>query len=278
MNKGKRKGKDTGLKRNNNEQYYTKEHIAENCISLTNEYFPLNQFDIIIEPSAGTGVFINDLTKYTPKLIAYDIDPKHHSIIKQDYLTTHVENNNESILVIGNPPFGRQSSLAKKFIKHSCSFANVIAFILPRSFKKDSMISCFDLYFHKVFEINLDENAFIFDDNEYSVPCVFQIWEKKEVQRITQTKLVENEKYTFSKDPSLATFAFRRVGVYAGKFIFENTENLSKESHYFIKSNIQINDDIKNSLNSIAWNKDNTTGPKSISKQELIAELNQILI
>ena len=42
---------------------------------------------------------------------------------------------------IGNPPFGRQSSLAKKFIKHicSCDKTKTIAFILPKSFKKDSL-------------------------------------------------------------------------------------------------------------------------------------------
>lgn len=285
MNKEKQKknNKDTGLKRNNNEQYYTKGEVAQKCIDLTNQHFPLDKFNIIIEPSAGTGSFINGLNNYTEKLISYDIDPKHDSIIKQDYLTTQptqfaTQLDKTNILVIGNPPFGRQSSLAKKFIRHSCLFANVIAFILPKSFKKDSMIHCFDLYFHKVFETNLDENSFIFEESEYSVPCVFQIWEKKTVPRVAQQKMVENDNYTFTKEPLSATFAFRRVGVYAGKFVFENICSLSKESHYFISSNIQINNSIKDSLNSISWNHDNTTGPKSISKQELISKLNQILI
>ena len=47
--------------------------------------------------------------------------------------------NSRKIHVIGNPPFGRQSSLAIKFIKKSCSFSDTISFILPKSFKKDSM-------------------------------------------------------------------------------------------------------------------------------------------
>lgn len=280
MEKNKKKERETGLKRDNNEQYYTKEHVADYCINLTNQYFPLNEFDVIIEPSAGTGAFIKGLQRYSQNLISYDIDPKHESIIKQDYLKTqyhNVDNNiTKKILVIGNPPFGRQSSLAKKFIKHSCLFANVIAFILPRSFKKDSMIQCFDLYFHKMFETNLEDNAFLFNGQNYSVPCIFQIWEKKTVPRIIQPKIVENEKYTFTKDPLSATFAFRRVGVYAGKFIYENIDSLSKQSHYFIKSNISLIDSMKTQLNSITWDQDNTTGPKSISKQELISELNKL--
>jgi hypothetical protein len=43
------------------------------------------------------------------------------------------------IHIIGNPPFGRQSSTAIKFIKKSCLFCNSLSFILPKSFKKDSL-------------------------------------------------------------------------------------------------------------------------------------------
>ena len=270
--------KTTGLKRDNNEQYYTKEQVAEYCVNLTNRQFKLNTFDLIIEPSAGTGSFIKALDKQnvSKNVISYDIEPKYESTIKQDYLSTQVETE-KNVLVIGNPPFGRQSSLAKKFIKHSCKFANVIAFILPKSFKKSSMINCFDSHFHKVFEVNLEENSFIFNEKEYSVPCVFQIWEKQTHPRDILPKLKENEVYEVTKDVSNANIAFRRVGVYAGRFIYDNLETLSKESHYFMKLTISLNDTIRKQLDTIEWTQDNTIGPKSISKQELISKLNQIL-
>ena len=35
---------------------------------------------------------------------------------------------------IGNPPFGPQSSLAKKFIKESCEFCETIAFVSSKEF------------------------------------------------------------------------------------------------------------------------------------------------
>ena len=264
----------TGLKRNNNEQYYTKSYIAEDCIHNLANIYDLNDFECVIEPSAGTGVFLKNLQKYNIKnVLSYDIDPKESTIKKQDYLQTKIDKGN--ILVIGNPPFGRQSSLAKKFIKHSCLFARVIGFILPRSFKKESMTNVFSDFFHKVFEKDLELNSFIYEEKEYGVPCVFQIWEKREYIRQKKEKLKENDTYIFVKKNENPNIAFRRVGGNAGKFFFDEFEKLSSESHYFIKKQ-NINEMFCKKIQEIKWNDNNTTGPKSISKQELIEEFNKI--
>jgi predicted RNA methylase len=267
--------KTTGLKRNNNEQYYTKQDIANKCVKDTSALYNLQSFTSIIEPSAGTGAFLIPLQQYTYKLLAYDIDPKATSILKADYLTIDIEPDN--ILVIGNPPFGRQSSLAKQFVKHSCKFARVIAFILPRSFKKSSMYNAFSIDFHKVYECELPENSFIYLEGEYNVPCVFQIWERRKYNRSPQQKYIENGCYTIVKKYDNPNVSFRRVGVNAGNFTFDNFDALSIESHYFIKSRNVISNNLREQMGNIKWDTDNTTGPKSISKQELIQELNKIL-
>ena len=268
--------KTSGLKRSGHEQYYTQQDVANQCVKEVDTIFKLESFDCITEPSAGTGAFLSPLKEYNlKKVLAYDIDPKEETIIKADFLQTNIQPG--KILVIGNPPFGRQASLAKQFIKHSCKFAEVIAFILPRSFKKTSMSSAFMVNFHKVFEKVLDPNSFVYETKEYAVPCVFQIWEKKNHNREMPQKVVENDKYKVIKKADTPNVAFRRVGVYAGKFTFENFDDLSPESHYFIKTKLHITEDIRNKLASIEWQTDNTTGPKSISKQELIQELNDIL-
>ena len=65
-----------------------------------------------------------------------------NEIIKQYYLLFDYGSMKETFSkmhIIGNPPFGRQSSLAIKFIKKSCEFCDSISFILPKSFKKDSL-------------------------------------------------------------------------------------------------------------------------------------------
>lgn len=261
------------MKRCGKEQYYTKDELASSLVCKLNELMPLDTFDLIIEPSAGTGAFM----KYLPedKLFACDIEPKYKGIECMNYLETTFETINRNILVIGNPPFGRQSTLAKQFIKHSCKFASVIAFILPLSFKKVSMSNSFSLNFHKIYEQELPLNSFIYESNEYSVPCVFQVYLKRDTERYTIPKIKENELYKVVKHTESYNLVCRRVGFYAGKFsVPTDNYNFSPQSHYFIQWHNDVSPDILIKLNTIQWETNNTTGPKSISKQELFKELN----
>ena len=82
-------------------------------------------------------------------------------------------------------------------------------------------------------------------------------------------------KFVKKQDPH--DISFRRVGVYAGN-ISRDTESKSIESHYFIKFNNKLDDNLYNTLSNINFSeKDNTVGARSISKQELIKEFNMIL-
>lgn len=266
----------SGLKRNNNEQYYTKPEVAANCIKDVAKLYDLDSFDKIVEPSAGTGVFVESLLKSTAnEIISFDIEPKAEYIAEGNFLLQNITPGN--ILVIGNPPFGRQSSLAKKFIKHSCRFAKVIAFILPKSFKKDSMYNCFELQFHKVFEKDLETNSFSYEGKDYTVPCVFQIWQKENFPREVIQKVFENDNYKIVKKEECPDFAFRRVGGNAGTFSFYKLYQLSVQSNYFIKTSTAMRQEIIDKLFGIVWKTDNTVAAKSISKQELIKNLNEIL-
>ena len=80
--------------------------------------------------------------------------------------------------------------------------------------------------------------------------------------------------YTFVKKDANPDISIRRVGVYAGK-ISKDIENKSPQSHYFIqlKNGIDV-DTFISKYASITFEEDNTVGPKSISKQELICQLN----
>lgn len=256
----------TGLKRKCNEEFYTKREVSKKCIDVLSSYFDLDSFDTIIEPSAGDGSFCDFLNK--DKLKSYDIEPKKDYIIKQDFLSLEIKRGN--ILCIGNPPFGRQSSMAKKFIKFSCLFSRVIAFILPKSFKKDSFQKTFDLTFHLIHQTDIPEKSFVFHDKEYDVPCVFQIWEKKNEKRKTKEKQKEKG-FKFVKKEESPEVSFRRVGVNAGTF--SSDTNKSEQSHYFLI--FDTKQDIEK-LNSIKWEFNNSVGPKSISKQELIEKLNML--
>jgi predicted RNA methylase len=246
----------------NKDQFFTDPKVAEYLVSKIEN---IEGFDIIIEPSAGCGSFL----KYLPsKTISYDIEPKMDGIITVDYLTTNTIPGD--VLVVGNPPFGRQSSLAKKFIKHSCKFADTIAFILPKSFKKESMKRAFDLYFHLIHQEDIKLDSFFFQNNRFKVPCVFQIWKRTLFKREKYKVFTENEYYSCVKKHEAHDLAFRRVGINAGKFN-QQTINLSEQSHIFLKFHKAFDYQL---LNNIKFEDDNTVGPKSISKNELIEKLN----
>lgn len=268
--------KKTGLNRNIIDKYYTKDTTVNFCINLIKQYIQIDQNDLIIEPSAGNGSFISGIKTLSSNFLFYDLEPEHCEIIKQDYLSIENEFKSNKIHIIGNPPFGRQSSLAIKFIKKSCLFCDTISFILPKSFKKDSLKKTFPLHFHLIFEIDLPYKSFLVDGIENDVPCIFQIWEQKIYNRNTIEKL-EPLHFTFVDKTKNPDISFRRVGVNAG-IIDINIENKSIQSHYFIKfkNNKSIDENI-NQLSKIKYEFNNTVGPKSISKQELIEKFNPLL-
>ena len=113
------KKKDYGL-----DQFYTNSDIAKKCIDTID----VSKYDIVVEPSAGMGAFYNLIDH--PNKVGIDLEPKCDGAIKQDFLQWDL---NEfplpKVLTIGNPPFGRQGSLAMKFIKHASIFSTTIAFI-----------------------------------------------------------------------------------------------------------------------------------------------------
>jgi predicted RNA methylase len=268
-----------GLKRDSKDKYYTKDIVAKLCLDLVKKYIQINAGDLIVEPSAGNGSFIPGIKSITNNFKFYDIEPDNHEITKQDYLLYEhdtIENSCSKTHVIGNPPFGRQSSLAIKFIKKSCEFCDTVAFVLPKSFKKDSLKKAFPLNFHIVAEIDLPEKAFLVNGVEHDVPCIFQIWKKQTTNRTVNKKL-EPVNFMFVGQTENPDISFRRVGVKAGT-IDKKIHEKSIQSHYFIKfTNGDSTTNNMYKLSAITYDFNNTVGPRSISKQELILKFNPLL-
>jgi predicted RNA methylase len=270
----------TGLKRNTIDKYYTKPNIATQCINLIKTHVTIGPTDLIIEPSAGNGAFITQIKYLSTNYKFYDLEPEHDEIVRQNFLeldTTQLQTDTpSSIHVVGNPPFGRQSSLAIKFIKKCCQFAKSISFILPKSFKKESMQKHFAKNFHLVHEYDLPTNSFLVNNIECDVPCVFQIWVHLPTERTAIIK-VEPRQFTFVKKEDAPDISFRRVGVNAGT-ISTDISNKSEQSHYFIKfTNALSLETNLDKLKNIRFTFNNTVGAKSISKGEVITQFNSLL-
>lgn len=275
----------TGLLRNPIDKYYTKEEIVDLCVNYVKQNIKISKTkDIIVEPSAGNGVFYNALLKLCKNIRLFDIKPDSDIVTEMDFL--HVtpkciqpdkELSSLTIHTIGNPPFGRQSSMAIKFIKHAATFSKSISFILPKSFKKESMRKTFPLSFHLIFECDLPDKSFTVNGHDHDSPCIFQIWEKKCTNRYVEAEPEPNG-YKFVKKDKTPTISLRRVGGLAGKADLE-IDNKSEQSHYFI----QITSEdlmekavlIVEALNNIEYEFNNTVGPKSISKSEFIKQINK---
>ena len=146
------------------------------------------------------------------------------------------------------------------------------------------MQRCIPLDFHLISQIEIEKDGFLVNGDDHDVPCIFQVWERKEENRYVSPKL-EPKGYSFVKTKMEATFALRRVGVYAGKMIDMlqdgiDFNKLSDQSHYYILvkgMTYKERDEFrKKYYETIEWNHDNTVGPKSIGKQEFIKELNKL--
>jgi hypothetical protein len=249
------------------DQYYTDPVYAQHFFDVVKQNVDINDCDILLEPSAGTGSFYNILD--INKRIGLDLDPKASGVIKTNFFDW-MPPIGKKIYTIGNPPFGKNANLAVKFFNESAKFSDVIAFVIPRTFRKASLINRLNKHFHLVYDETVPDNSFIFNGSPYNVWCCAQIWVRKSEKRdkVETLKLSELRKWFTITEPVDSDFAIQRVGGKAGIIRLEDRINFSKASHYFIKSH---HPDVLKIFKLIDFNqvKFNTAGNPSISPSEL---------
>jgi hypothetical protein len=254
------------------DQFYTRRDVAALCVAATAAHLRnLSGEWHWVEPSAGDGAFVDALPD---PHVAIDIDPRRCDISAADFLAWRPSQTNQRIAVIGNPPFGKNAALARRFFDHAASFADVVAFILPRTFQKAAFVSRLHPHMHLASETLQPECAFVLDGANYSVPTVFQIWEKRAEKRAVEQRRLTHADFTFTAAHA-ADFAFQRVGARAGLVSVEGLQK-SPQSHYFIKSHVGHRL-LFNRLRMIDWEpvKRCTAGNPSIGKGELISHYAQ---
>lgn len=147
------------------DKYYTPIDLAKYCIDKTFEIIGKENITEIIEPSAGSGSFSNQLD-----CIAYDLYPEAEGIIKQDFLELDLEYK-KGRLIIGNPPYGIRNNLTVSFYKKSIQLGDYISFILPISqYNNDIKLYEFDLIY--------SENLGIRNYSNKKVHCCFNIYKR----------------------------------------------------------------------------------------------------
>jgi predicted RNA methylase len=258
-------------KKSDLDQFYTSEKIARECYNKVTEMYGCQRFDIFFESSAGTGSFFNLFPK--SKRLGIDLDSQCDGVEKQNFFE-FVPPTNKTIVTIGNPPFGKNSSLAVKFFNTAAEFSDVIAFIIPKTFRKKSLQKRLHLNFHLKLDIDLPKDSFILNGEPYDVPCCFQIWEQTSNKRRIQKVDLENNYFNFTKKDD-ADLAVRRVGGRTGKAT-KDIAISAEVSHYFLKLKDQtLSDWLLEQINNINFTKiiNSTAGVKSLSKPEFVTAL-----
>jgi len=119
---------------NTKDKYYTPDWLVEHTIKKAIEIIGKENIREIVEPSAGDGAFIESLKKAFPDLKQryYDLYPEHPEVIEQNYKEVRLTYK-KGRLTIGNPPFGKSSSLWKAFCKKAATNSDYIVYISPAS-------------------------------------------------------------------------------------------------------------------------------------------------
>jgi hypothetical protein len=153
-------------------------------------------------------------------------------------------------------------------------YSDVVAFILPKSFRKISILNKIPPFFHLIKDITLEKNSFILNGNTHDVGCIFQIWEKRNEIR---KKIKISTKYFEFVDFDNCEVIVRRVGMKSGS-IREKNNFIPTSNYFYIKLNKNYINEIefKKNINLIKWDYNSATC-RSISKYELITEFEKII-
>ncbi len=165
------------------DQFFTPTEVAKHCYEVLCEKLNSLGVDVseytYIEPSAGDGSFLKVLP--INKVVALDIEPRAEGIQQNDYLSwSPTDADGNKFIVIGNPPFGLRGNLALRFINHSASFADFVAFILPPLFESDGKgvprkrIKDYNL----IHSEKLDAKFYDPTKKDIKINVIFQIWSK----------------------------------------------------------------------------------------------------
>ncbi|WP_054119187.1 hypothetical protein [Porphyrobacter sp. AAP60] len=244
------------------DQFYTDSSVAVTLYDFLRSEFDLHGYRFI-EPSAGTGSFSRLLP---PGSLAYDLDPKASGIIEADFLKVEIPESGK-LAVVGNPPFGKNSSLAIRFFNQAALKAELIAFIVPATFQKMSVQRRLNPHLHLVAEAPVPHNAFWFCGKRKHVPTAFQIWVRRDIKRTTQRPPTRHPDFDFVKSPSDADFVIQRVGGEAGKI--HRDFGMSSQSHLFIRPKAAGVEVVMHSLD-LASTAKMTAGNPSIAKSEIV--------
>jgi len=260
------------------EQFYTPADLA---LSLTQALGPLIgglEGRLVIEPAGGTGAFINAAKlEGASKVISFDIEPKAEEVLLADFLEADLTGISGAV-TISNPPFGRNNSLSIPFFNKAAKHSDFVAFIVPRSWRKWSVMNRLDKNFHLIHDEDLSID-YVDDLGEMvwqksNLRTCFQVWQRKDVER--EIVKVQDLGLVTKVTPLEADVAITVFGYSCG-LVRTDFERIPNSTVMFLK----LHDErVLPALNKVDFSKfyQNTAYTEALSLQEIRFLLNEEIL
>jgi hypothetical protein len=213
------------------------------------------------------------------KLISFDIEPKAEGVLLADFLleTKGLEKISDAI-TISNPPFGRNNSLSIPFFNKAAQHSQYIAFVVPRSWRKWSVLNRLNRNFHLVHDEDLsidyvDELGEMVWQKARLNTC-FQIWERREELR--PVIKVKDQGLLSKVKPEDADVALTVFGYGCGK-VRTSFDRVPNSTVMFLKLHDKR---VLKALQSVDFSKfyKNTAYTEALSLQEIRYLINEAVL
>jgi len=262
------------------EQFYTPTDLALRLATLVSDKVGGFSDKTVIEPAGGTGSFLQAAKALKAnKLISFDIEPKAEGVLLADFLleTKGLEKISNAI-TISNPPFGRNNSLSIPFFNKAAQHSQYIAFVVPRSWRKWSVLNRLNRNFHLIHDEDLsidyvDELGEMVWQKARLNTC-FQIWERRaELRPVIKVK----DQGLLSKvKPEEADVALTVFGYGCGK-VRTSFDRVPNSTIMFLKLHDKR---VLEALQSVDFSKfyKNTAYTEALSLQEIRYLINEAVL
>jgi len=262
------------------EQFYTPTDLALRLATLVSDKVGGFADKTVIEPAGGTGSFLQAAKALKAnKLISFDIEPKAEGVLLADFLleTKGLEKISNAI-TISNPPFGRNNSLSIPFFNKAAQHSQYIAFVVPRSWRKWSVLNRLNRNFHLIHDEDLsidyvDELGEMVWQKARLNTC-FQIWEKREELR--PVIKVKDQGLLSKVKPEEADVALTVFGYGCGK-VRTSFDRVPNSTIMFLKLHDKR---VLKALESVNFSKfyKNTAYTEALSLQEIRYLINEAVL
>ena len=169
-------------------------------------------------------------------------------------------------VIIGNPPYGKNANLAVKFVNTLSKYSKNIWLVLPRTFRKPSVLNRIHKNLHLKKDVEVDDDMF-----PGSIVTCYQHWNVQKKSREKIVTISKHDDFEFVT-PRKADICIGRVGAGpCGNVYLDRFTKRSPNSHYFIKvANNKVMKKLKSLAAKFREAGQQTVGCPSLSKNDLI--------